>query len=31
MALALSEENFTHIIQQCQEVYSQPRPSVLTG
>ena len=31
MALALSEENFTHIIQQCQEVYSQPRSSVLTG
>ena len=30
MTLSLSEEKLTHIIQQCQEVYSQPRTSVLS-
>ena len=30
MILSLSEEKLTHIIQQCQEVYSQPRTSVLS-
>ena len=30
MTLSLSEEKLTHIIRQCQEVYSQPRTSVLS-
>ena len=30
MTLCLSEEKLTHIIQQFQEVYSQPRTSVLS-
>ena len=30
MTLSLSEEKLTHIILQCQEVYSQPRTSVLS-
>ena len=29
MTLSLSEEKLNHIIQQCQEVYSQPRTLVL--
>ena len=30
MTLSLSKEKLTHIIQQCQEVYFQPRTSVLS-
>ena len=30
MTLSLSEEKLTHIIQQCQEIYSQTRTSVLS-
>ena len=30
MALSPPEEKLTHIIQQCQEVYSQPKTSLLS-